>query len=62
LQAAAVRCVTAAAEHAPAELADAMARLLTDVEAGRCPGDDFSDRVVTHGIPTAVAQLSRGAA
>lgn len=60
LQAAAVRCVAAAAEHAPAELAESMARLLADVETGRCPGDDFSDRVVTHGIPTAVAQLARG--
>lgn len=60
LQAAAVRCVAAAAEHAPAELAESMTRLLADVEAGRCPGDHFSDRVVMHGIPTAVAQLTRG--
>lgn len=59
LRAAAVTCVAAAAEHAPAELADAMARLLADVEAGRCPGDDFSDLVVEHGIPTALTQLAR---
>lgn len=60
LQAAAVRCVSAAAEHAPAELVDPMSRLLADVEAGRCPGDDFSDRVVKHGIPTAITQLASG--
>ena len=62
LRAAAVTCVTAAAEHAPAELTDAMAGLLADVEAGRCPGDDFSDRVVEHGIPTALTQLARSQA
>lgn len=59
LHAAAVTCVAAAAEHAPAELTGAMARLLADVEASRCPGDDFSDRVVEHGIPTALTQLAR---
>jgi glutamate--cysteine ligase len=62
LRAAAVACVTAAAEYAPAELTDAMAGLLADVEAGRCPGDDFSDRVVEHGIPTALTQLARSQA
>lgn len=60
LRAAATTCVAAAAERAPAELADAMARLLADVEAGRCPGDDFSDLVVEHGIPTALTRLARG--
>lgn len=60
LRAAAATCVAAAADRAPAELADAMDRLLADVEAGRCPGDDFSDRVVEHGIPTALTQLARG--
>lgn len=60
LQAAAVTCVAAAAEHAPAELAGPMARLLAAVDAGRCPGDDFSDRVVEHGIPTALTQLAKG--
>ncbi|MCF6387623.1 ergothioneine biosynthesis glutamate--cysteine ligase EgtA [Mycobacterium sp. MBM] len=59
LQASAAACVAAAAEHAPDDLADAMARLLAGVEAGRCPGDDFSDRVVEHGIPTALTQLAR---
>lgn len=62
LHAAAVQCVSAAAEHAPAELVEAMARLLAEVEAGRCPGDHFSDRVVTHGIPTALTQLAGGRA
>ncbi|MDZ7881706.1 MAG: ergothioneine biosynthesis glutamate--cysteine ligase EgtA [Mycobacterium sp.] len=60
LRAAAATCVAAAAEHAPDGLVDAMARLLAQVEAGRCPGDDFSDLVVEHGIPTALTQLARG--
>ncbi len=60
LRAAAVQCVSAAAEHAPPELADAMARLLADAEAGRCPGDEFTDRVVEHGIPAALTQLAKG--
>ena len=46
LRDAAVQCVAAAAEHAPPDLAVAMDRLLTDAEAGRCPGDEFTDRVV----------------
>ncbi|OPE51204.1 ergothioneine biosynthesis glutamate--cysteine ligase EgtA, partial [Mycolicibacterium diernhoferi] len=60
LRAAAVQCVSAAAEHAPPELADAMAGLLADAEAGRCPGDEFTDRVVEHGIPAALTQLAKG--
>lgn len=60
LRAAAVQCVAAAAEHAPPALVDAMAGLLAEVEAGRCPGDHFSDRVVTHGIPMALTQLAGG--
>lgn len=59
LQTAAVLCVAAAAEHAPADLAGAMARLLAGAEAGRCPGDDFSDHVVERGIPTALTLLAR---
>ncbi|MGU3497702.1 ergothioneine biosynthesis glutamate--cysteine ligase EgtA [Mycobacterium sp. C31M] len=60
LRTAALRCVTAAAEHALDELVDPMARLLGNVEAGRSPADDFSDLVVTHGIPAAITQLAEG--
>jgi glutamate--cysteine ligase len=60
LRSAALTCVAAAAEHAPAELAGPMARLLANVEAGRCPGDDFSDLVVEHGIPTALTERAKG--
>jgi glutamate--cysteine ligase len=57
---AANRCVAAAAEKAPAELTDAMERLIRSVEQGRCPGDDFSDDVIEHGIAATVAQLAQG--
>jgi len=57
LRAAAARCVLAAAERAPAELGDAMTRLVDQVERGRSPADDFSDRVVEHGIASAVIEL-----
>ncbi|MGE2720173.1 ergothioneine biosynthesis glutamate--cysteine ligase EgtA [Mycolicibacterium celeriflavum] len=60
LQAAAERCVRAAAERAPAELEESMHRLLRSVEQGRCPADDFSDRAARHGIAPAVTQLARG--
>jgi glutamate--cysteine ligase len=57
---AANRCVAAAAERAPAELTDAMQRLIRRVEQGRCPGDDFSDQVIEHGIAATVAKLAQG--
>ncbi len=57
---AANRCVAAAAERAPAGLTDAMQRLIRYVEQGRCPGDDFSDQVIEHGIAATVAQLAQG--
>ena len=60
LYAAANRCVAVAAEKAPAELTDAMERLVRSVEQGRCPGDDFSDQVIDHGIAATVAQLAQG--
>ncbi len=60
LHAAANSCVAIAAERAPAELADAMRRLVDNVEHGRCPGDDFSDQVVDHGIAATVSQLAQG--
>ncbi|HTM83914.1 MAG TPA: ergothioneine biosynthesis glutamate--cysteine ligase EgtA [Mycobacterium sp.] len=60
LRTAAIRCVQAAAERAPAELAESMEQLVRSVEQGRSPADDFSDRVVRHGIAPAVSQLARG--
>ena len=60
LHEAATRCVQAAAERAPAELEESMQRLVRSVEQGRCPADDFSDRVVKNGIATAVTELAQG--
>jgi glutamate--cysteine ligase len=51
--------VQTAAERAPAELRDAMQRLLSQVEQGRSPADDFADRVVRVGIDSAVTELAR---
>jgi glutamate--cysteine ligase len=34
--------------------------LVRSVEKGRCPADDFSDRVVKSGIGTAITQLAQG--
>jgi glutamate--cysteine ligase len=59
LYAAANRCVAVAAERAPAELADAMHLLVSSVERGRCPGDDFSDQVIEHGIEATVSTAAR---
>lgn len=60
LQDAAIVCVAAAAERAPAELAESMAQLTRSVQEGRCPADDFADRVVAHGIASAMGQLVKG--
>ena len=60
LCAAANRCVAIAAERAPAQLTEAMQRLSDNVAQGRCPGDDFSDQVVDHGIAATVAKLAQG--
>ncbi len=57
---AANKCVAIAAERAPAELTDAMQLLVIGVEQGRCPGDDFSDRVIEHGIAPVVARMAQG--
>ncbi|VBA62010.1 ergothioneine biosynthesis glutamate--cysteine ligase EgtA [Mycobacterium attenuatum] len=57
---AAGRCVAVAAERAPAELSDAMQALADNVERGRCPGDDFADRVIECGLAQTVARLARG--
>jgi glutamate--cysteine ligase len=60
LHAAATKCVAVAAERAPAELSEPMQRLIRCVEQGRCPGDDFSDRVIEDGIAPTVARLAQG--
>ena len=58
---AANRCVAVAAEKAPAELNDAMERLVRCVEKGRCPGDDFADQVIEHGIAAEVSRVAQSA-
>ncbi|MGZ4515352.1 MAG: ergothioneine biosynthesis glutamate--cysteine ligase EgtA [Mycobacterium sp.] len=60
LYAAANKCVAAAAQLAPPELGDSMRRLVDTIERGRCPGDDFSDQVIQHGIAPTVARLAQG--
>jgi glutamate--cysteine ligase len=60
LHAAAVRCVQTAAERAPVGLEESMRVLVRSVEQGRCPADDFADRVVSFGIAGALTQLARG--
>ena len=60
LREAAWRCVQAVAERAPAELQESMQQLVRSVEQGRCPADDFSDRVVKSGIAPAVTELAQG--
>ena len=62
LHTAAIRCVTAAAEQVPAALNGAMGRLVEAVEQGRCPADDFCERVIKHGIAPTVSQLAQGEA
>ncbi|HEX7824970.1 MAG TPA: glutamate-cysteine ligase family protein, partial [Mycobacterium sp.] len=58
LRAAAVQCVQAAAEVAPADVAGSMDRLLRQVTQGRSAADDFADRVVAHGIDSAITGLA----
>lgn len=58
LREAAVTCVRAAAERAPASLVEPMARLLDQVGKGRCAADDFADLAVQRGIPSAVGHLA----
>lgn len=57
---AANRCLAIAAERVPAELADPMQQLMLNVRMGRGPADDFSDRVIEHGIAGMVARLAQG--
>ncbi|EFG77449.1 hypothetical protein HMPREF0591_2653, partial [Mycobacterium parascrofulaceum ATCC BAA-614] len=56
---AAAACVAAAARLAPPGLVDSMQRLVDAVDRGRSPGDDFSDRVIEHGIAATVAEAAR---
>lgn len=63
LYAAANRCVALAAARLPAgdgELTAAMHRLVALVERGRCPADDFADRVIDTGLAPTVAALAQG--
>lgn len=53
-------CVAIAAAKAPAELGDSMQRLVSMVEQGRCPGDDFADQVIEHGLAPTVRRLAQG--
>ncbi|ORV90720.1 ergothioneine biosynthesis glutamate--cysteine ligase EgtA [Mycobacterium interjectum] len=57
---AANKCMAIAAERAPAQLTESMQLLASGVERGRCPGDDFSDRVIEHGIAPVVARMAQG--
>lgn len=60
LHAAATECLAIAAELAPPEVEDSMQRLVRCVDQGRCPGDEFADQVVKHGIAPVVARLAQG--
>jgi glutamate--cysteine ligase len=60
LYTAANRCVATAAKRVPAQLKGAMQQLVEAVERGRCPADDFSDRVIEHGIAPTVTRLAQG--
>jgi glutamate--cysteine ligase len=60
LREAAVRCVEAATQVAPRELAASMAELLQRVTAGRSAADDVADLVVAHGIDPAIGTLVKG--
>jgi len=55
LRESAVACVTAAAQRAPSNLVESLRALKYSVEQGRCPADDFTDRVAKYGIPAALA-------
>ena len=55
---AARRCLTIAAERAPASLATAVADLAELVDAGRCPGDLLSERIAEVGPRAAFAEAA----
>jgi glutamate--cysteine ligase len=54
------RCVAAAAERAPAALDEPMRALAGAVGAGRCPADDFCEKVHRHGVAAAMTRLAQG--
>ncbi len=58
---AALRCVREAAQRVPPELEESMRLLVSSVEQGRSPADDFADRAVRCGIAEAVTDVARGA-
>ena len=58
LHTAAVRCVYAAADRAPAALVESMELLTRSVEQGRSPGDDFPQQDIA-GIAVAEARARR---
>lgn len=60
LYTAANQCLAIAAQRVPAELSEAMGRLMRNVELRRCPADDFADRVVEDGIAPTVTRLAQG--
>jgi len=60
LHAAALTCVAAAAEKAPAPLTASVDLLVGSVERGRCPADDFADRARSSGVGQAVIELAEG--
>ncbi|OBI11302.1 ergothioneine biosynthesis glutamate--cysteine ligase EgtA [Mycobacterium sp. E2462] len=60
LREAANQCLAIAAELAPPEVEESMHRLVGCVEQGRCPGDEFADQVIEHGIAPVVARLAQG--
>jgi glutamate--cysteine ligase len=60
LYTAANACLAVAAAKAPAELGDSMRQLVRLVDQGRCPGDEFSDQVIEHGLAPTLARLAQG--
>ncbi|WP_432246439.1 ergothioneine biosynthesis glutamate--cysteine ligase EgtA [Mycolicibacterium sp. ELW1] len=59
---AANRCVALVADRTPAELSESMRRLVHNVEAGRCPADDFADQTIERGIEGAVLRMAEATA
>ncbi|MCH9643000.1 MAG: ergothioneine biosynthesis glutamate--cysteine ligase EgtA [Actinomycetia bacterium] len=60
LHGAARRCVQEAAERVPPELEESMRLLVSSVEQGRSPADDFADRTVRSGVAGAVTDAAKG--
>src|SRR5262249_21987902 len=60
LHASAAACMQAAADRAPRVLRNSMQRLVRIVEEASSPGEDFAQRAIRNGVPTAVTQLARG--